>query len=62
VYKRQELSQFKTGDRYNIPLKLSKEGIYYIHIFLDPKEITKPTTLNTKGRTPASGIVITVKN
>jgi hypothetical protein len=57
-----ELSEFKTGNRYNIPLKLSKEGIYYIHIYLDSKEITKPTSLNTKGRTPASGIVITVNN
>jgi hypothetical protein len=57
-----ELSGFKSGNRYNIPLKLSKEGIYYIHIYLDSKEITKPTSLNTKGRTPASGIVITVNN
>ena len=57
-----ELSQFRSGTSYNIPLKFSKEGLYYIHIFLDGKEITKPGTLNTKGKTPASGIVITAKN
>ena len=57
-----ELAEYKTGDIYNIPLKFSKEGYYYIHIYLDPKEITKPTSLNTKGRTSASGIVITVKD
>lgn len=57
-----ELSEFKSGDKYNIPLKFSKEGIYYIHIYLDPKEITKPTSLNTRGRTSASGIVISARN
>jgi hypothetical protein len=53
-----ELSEFKSGGSYSIPLKFSKEGIYYIQIYLDPKEITKPTSINTKGRTSASGIVI----
>ena len=57
-----ELSEFKSGNNYNIPLRFSKEGIYYIHIYLDNKEITKPASLNTKGKTSASGIVITVKN
>ena len=57
-----ELSEYKKGDTYNIPLKFSKDGYYYIHIFLDSKEITKPTSLNTKGRTSASGIVLTVNN
>lgn len=56
-----ELAEYKTGDIYDIPLSFSKEGYYYIHIYLDPKEITKPTSLNTKGRTSASGIVITVR-
>jgi uncharacterized protein YkwD len=57
-----ELSQFRSGNSYNIPLKFTKEGLYYIHIYLDGKEITKPGTLNTKGKTSASGIVITSKN
>jgi hypothetical protein len=57
-----ELSEFKSGDSYNIPLKLSKEGLYYIHIYLDNKEITIPSSINTKGKQPASGIVIAVKN
>ncbi len=56
-----DLSSFKSGDFYNIPLKFTKEGYYYIHIYLDDKEITKPTSLNTKGRTSASGIVIVAK-
>lgn len=57
-----ELSKFRSGTTYNIPLKFSKEGLYYIHIYLDGKEITKPGTLNTKGKTSASGIVIKAKN
>lgn len=54
-----ELSAFKKGNSYSVPLSFSKEGIYYIQIFLDSREITKPSSLNTKGKTPASGIVIT---
>ena len=54
-----ELSAFKKGNSYSVPLNFSKEGIYYIQIFLDSREITKPAALNTKGKTPASGIVIT---
>ena len=57
-----ELSKFRSGTSYNIPLKFSEEGLYYIHIYLDGKEITKPGTLNTKGKTSASGIVIKAKN
>ena len=57
-----ELSKFKSDNSYNIPLKFSKEGLYYIHIYLDSKEITHPTSLNTKGKSPASGIVIRAKN
>ena len=56
-----ELSAFKSGDFYKIPLKFTKEGYYYIHIYLDARDITKPTSLNTKGRTSASGIVIAAK-
>lgn len=56
-----DLSAYKSGDIYKIPLKFAKEGYYYIHIYLDDREITKPTSLNTKGRTSASGIVIISK-
>ena len=56
-----ELSKFRSGTSYNIPLNFSKEGIYYVHIYLDGKEITKPGALNTKGKTSASGIVIKAK-
>jgi len=57
-----ELAGYKSGDSYNIPLRFSKEGLYYIQLFLDEKEITKPSSINTKGKTPASGIVIKVGN
>ena len=57
-----ELSKFRSQDGYTIPLKFSKEGIYYIQIYLDSKEITTPVSISTKGKEPASGIVITVAN
>ena len=55
-----ELSRFRDGTIYTIPLSFIKEGLYYIQIFSDKKEITKPASLNTKGKTPESGIVIKV--
>jgi hypothetical protein len=55
-----ELSSYKSGSTYNIPLKFSKEGLYYIHIYSDKKEITQPTSISTKGKTSGSGIVIKV--
>jgi hypothetical protein len=53
-----DLSRYRNGTIYEIPLKFSKEGLYYIQIYSDKKEITKPASLNTKGKTPESGIVI----
>ena len=55
-----DLAQYRNGSSYKIPLRFSKEGLYYIHIYSDKKEIIKPSSLNTKGKTPASGIVIKV--
>jgi hypothetical protein len=55
-----DLSRYRNGTLYQIPLKFTKEGLYYIQIFSDKKELTKPGSLNTKGKTPASGIVIKV--
>jgi Uncharacterized protein with SCP/PR1 domains len=54
------LSLYRNGTTYKIPLEFSKEGLYYIQIFSDKKELTKPASLNTKGKTPESGIVIKV--
>lgn len=54
------LSRYRNGTLYEIPLKFMKDGLYYIQIFSDKKELTKPASLNTKGKTPASGIVIKV--
>jgi len=53
-----DLSRYRNGFIYEIPLRFSDEGLYYIQIFSDKKEITKPASLNTKGKTPESGIVI----
>lgn len=55
-----EMVKFKNGSSYKIPLNFSKEGLYYIQIFTDKKEITKPASMSTKGKTPYSGIVIKV--
>lgn len=55
-----DLSKYRNGSSYTIPLTLNNEGLYYIQIFTDKKEITKPGALTTKGKTPESGIVIKV--
>lgn len=55
-----ELAKYRTGSSYKIPLSFSKGGLYYIHIFSDKKEFTSPASLNTNGKTSASGIVIKV--
>ena len=57
-----ELAKFRSEDSYSIPLKFSKEGIYYIQMFLDKKEIITHTQISTKGKDPASGIVIFATN
>jgi uncharacterized protein YkwD len=56
-----ELAAFRDGNVYNIPLKFAKDGLFYIHIYLDKKEIKNPTSLTTKGKTQGSGIVIKVE-
>jgi len=55
-----DLSRYRNGTIYQIPLKFSAEGLYYIHIYTDKKEIKKPGSMDTKGKTPYSGIVIKV--
>jgi hypothetical protein len=55
-----DLSQYRSGSSYTIPLNFTKEGLYYIQIFTDKKEVVKPASISTKGKTPESGIVIKV--
>jgi hypothetical protein len=55
-----DLSKYRNGTQYQIPLKFSKDGLYYIQIYCDKNEISKPGSLNTKGKSPVSGIVIKV--
>jgi len=57
-----EIAKYKKGNDYIVPLSLKKEGLYYIQIFTDKKEITSPAAISTKGKSSCSGIVIkTVK-
>ncbi|HEY5470502.1 MAG TPA: CAP domain-containing protein [Bacteroidales bacterium] len=55
-----DLSRYRNGTTYKIPVKFPKDGLYYIQIYQDMKEMTKAGSLNTKGKTPVSGIVIKV--
>jgi hypothetical protein len=55
-----DLARYRNGTTYRIPLSFPKEGLYYIHVYSDKKEFTEPSSLNTTGKTPASGIVIRV--
>jgi hypothetical protein len=55
-----EVAKYKKGNAYVVPLSFKKEGLYYIQIFTDEKEITSPARLNTKGKTSYSGIVLKV--
>lgn len=55
-----DLSRYRNGTEYRIPLRFSQEGLFYIQIYLDKREIKKPGSMNTKGKTPYTGIVIKV--
>ena len=55
-----DLSRYRNGTEYRIPLSFSQEGLFYIQIYSDKREIKKPGSMNTKGKTPYSGIVIRV--
>jgi uncharacterized protein YkwD len=55
-----DLSRYRNGTEYRIPLSFSQEGLYYIQIYSDKREIKKSGSMNTKGKTPYSGIVIKV--
>lgn len=54
------LAQNRHSNIYTIPVKFSKEGLYYIHLYIDKKENTGATSASTKGKEPVSGIVIKV--
>ncbi|MBK8882332.1 MAG: hypothetical protein IPN67_08070 [Bacteroidales bacterium] len=56
-----DLSGFRSGTSYKIPLQFNKAGLYYIQIYSDKKEITGAASISTKGKTAYSGIVIKVK-
>jgi hypothetical protein len=56
-----EIAPYRSGSVYKIPFSFSKEGLYYIQIFTDKKEVATPSSANTAGKTAVSGIVIKVK-
>jgi uncharacterized protein YkwD len=56
-----DLAGLRNGSEYKIPLRFSREGLYYIQIYSDKREIKDPASVNTKGKTPFSGIVIKVR-
>jgi uncharacterized protein YkwD len=56
-----DLAKFKSDFVYTIPVRFTKEGLYYILIYTDKKENTGKSALSTKGKPPLSGIVISVK-
>jgi uncharacterized protein YkwD len=56
-----ELARYREGSSYNIPLKFTREGLYYIHIYIDRKEVKNPGAVSTKGKVEGSGIVIRVE-
>ncbi|HKK41028.1 MAG TPA: CAP domain-containing protein [Bacteroidales bacterium] len=53
-----ELTGYKKGISYTIPLIFKKEGLYYIQTYIDRKEYTRPAGFSTEGKTPYTGIVI----
>jgi hypothetical protein len=55
-----DLAKYRNGTVYAIPVKFPKEGLYYIHLYIDSKEKTGSTSVTTKGKEPVSGIVIKV--
>jgi hypothetical protein len=55
-----DLSRYRNGAEYKIPLGFTQEGMYYVQIYSDKREIKKSGSMNTKGKTPYSGIVIKV--
>lgn len=57
-----DLAKYKSDFVYTIPLRFTKEGLYYILIYTDKKENTGQSSLSTKGKPAMSGIVISVKD
>lgn len=57
-----DLARYRNGIMYKIPLSFTKEGVYYIQLYTDKKELTNAKSIDTNGKTPVSGIVIKVKN
>jgi hypothetical protein len=55
-----ELAKFRRDGVYNLEMSFSKPGIYYIKMYQDKREKTKPVNYTTRGKTEGGGIVIRV--
>lgn len=44
-----------------IDFKFKKKGLYYIKIYIDDKTTKKKSSMSTRGKTEASGVVIVVE-
>jgi len=56
-----ELAKFRKGNEYSIPFAFNKNGLYYIHLYIDKDEINKPQAVDTKEKKIVSGIVVRVE-
>ncbi|MFM7024091.1 MAG: CAP domain-containing protein [Flavobacteriales bacterium] len=58
----EDMAKLRKGDTYEISLKFTKPGVYYLHIYQDSKEHVKaPRRSSSKGKLQASGVVIVVQ-
>jgi hypothetical protein len=55
-----DLVKFRHENVYTLPVKFTKEGIYYIHLYISDKEYPGYGSVTTEGKEPVSGIVIRV--
>ena len=55
-----EISRYRSGSYYTVPLIFPEDGLYYIHIYLDDEEFSGSSG-STEGKIQASGIVIRVE-
>lgn len=57
-----DLAKYKSDFIYTIPVKFTRAGLFYILIYTDKNENTGKSALTTKGKSPFSGIVISVED
>ena len=56
-----ELPKYRSGQVYEIKMKFKKPGLYYVQMYQDKREITKPKSYSMANKCQASGIIIKVE-